>query len=175
MKHIFILSALKFSFLFAQFELDEYHNWNGKTFPNIEFSDLDGNQHLLSEINADVILLDYWYLACHPCLKSFPYIQDLREEYPNERVMILALNPLDDLVDVKQFQSDFNYTFDFGVVYKTVFFDTLKMESMPRTIIIDNNRIVLSDNIGFLGKQSINKYKKVMNKIISPNKPFWKF
>jgi len=175
MKHIFILIALKSSFLFAQFELDEYHNWIGKTFPDIEFSSVDGNQNLLSEINADVILLDFWYVACHPCLKAFPDIQEIQNKYPKEKLAVLMLNPIDHLKAVKAFQEDYNYTFEYGVVLEELFFEELKMAVMPRTIILDNNRKVLLDVEGFWGDKSVKKYETTIESIISSKKQFWEF
>ncbi len=65
--------------------LGENYNWRGKVFPNIHYTDLSGKSQSLDNINTDIVLLDFWYIACQPCLKAFPYIDDLQQKYKNDQ------------------------------------------------------------------------------------------
>jgi len=48
-----------------------------------------------------VVLLDFWYMACYGCIKSYPTINKLHKEYKNNKVVeIYSVNPFD--LDKKQ-------------------------------------------------------------------------
>jgi thiol-disulfide isomerase/thioredoxin len=46
--------------------------------------------------NGKVVLLDFWYMACYGCVKSYPTINKLHNQYKNNRkVEIYSVNPFD--------------------------------------------------------------------------------
>ncbi len=165
------------NFLLAQSPplLGDNYNWQGEVFPNINYIDLDGTTRSLDNLDTDVILLDFWYIACQPCLKAFPSIEDLQKKYKNNNVTIIALNPLDKMKDMKEFWESNGYSFITATVSKDLFFDSLKFNVMPRTVILDGNRKVLLDAEGFMGHKSISSYDKVIKSLTESPKQIWKF
>ncbi|MFO0910040.1 MAG: redoxin domain-containing protein [Isosphaeraceae bacterium] len=52
---------------------------------------LDGRTLRLSDIDADLILLDFWGTWCQPCLKSIPHMVDLRSRTPGKTLQIVGI------------------------------------------------------------------------------------
>jgi thiol-disulfide isomerase/thioredoxin len=40
-------------------------------------------------------LLDFWFIGCFPCMKSFPYLDSLENKFKPKGVQFIKLNPLD--------------------------------------------------------------------------------
>lgn len=43
----------------------------------------------------DLILLDFWYTACYPCIKSIPAINRIADEYGGKGLRVVGVNPID--------------------------------------------------------------------------------
>lgn len=68
----------------------------GETLPNIIIKDLFNNQELTLQFNKKVLLIDFWYMACYGCIKSYPVITKLHHEYLNNpEVQVISINPID--------------------------------------------------------------------------------
>ncbi len=55
----------------------------------------DGSKIKIVDLNKDkVVLLDFWYLSCLPCLRSIPHLINLQEKY-KDNLVILGINDVD--------------------------------------------------------------------------------
>jgi hypothetical protein len=52
----------------------------GNKMIDIELADTTGSLVRLGKIKSDYILLDFWFSRCHPCIQSFPALQELYEK-----------------------------------------------------------------------------------------------
>jgi len=60
--------------------------------PDWSLPDLDGNTISLSSLRGSVVLLDFWFIGCGPCLKTIPILNKLQEKYENDNFIILGVN-----------------------------------------------------------------------------------
>lgn len=51
--------------------------------------------HLADYIGKKVILVDFWYSHCPPCVRSMPALSKLYTEYKNKGLMVFGLNSVD--------------------------------------------------------------------------------
>lgn len=73
----------------------------GDTIVAFTVSNLFDNKVKLLDTKNKVILLDFWYMSCYGCIKSYPTINKLHKEYKNNKVVeIYSVNPFD--LDKKQ-------------------------------------------------------------------------
>ena len=76
--------------------------------------DCNGNTFQLSEVlkTKEMVLINFWYINCSWCVKEFPYMQSVYEEY-SDKVAIIALNPnsADTNEEIKAFQEEKGLTF----------------------------------------------------------------
>ena len=64
---------------------------------------LDGNQVTLNQYQGKVVYLDFWASWCPPCLKSFPFMEDLQTQYGKQGLVVLAVNLDENTEDAKEF------------------------------------------------------------------------
>lgn len=77
----------------AKAELYELQHLSpGKTAPDIEGSDLLGEQMKLSEHRGKVVLLVFWASWCGPCVGDIPHEKELAEHFEGRPFVIVGVN-----------------------------------------------------------------------------------
>ena len=54
----------------------------------------------LSELKGKVVLLDFWFKNCGPCIESVPHLNSLQEKFENQKFEILGINTYDSQKDI---------------------------------------------------------------------------
>ncbi len=162
MKHLFKYTLLLFTFTFfvqtaiAQTSISAPKKFvlnNGKT---IQLTDLKGK----------IVLLDFWYRGCFPCLKATPDLIKLQEEFKNDLV-IIGINDRDDKEDISDYYA-YKKNTNYFSTYKTStnISKNLKVSAFPTFIIINQKGEIVKTEIGF-DKGNI---RKTIKKLIKENK-----
>ncbi len=63
-----------------------------------EFSGLyyqTGDSIKLSDYQGKIVVLDFWYQGCYPCVKAIPSLVKLRQEYSEKDLVVLGINAFD--------------------------------------------------------------------------------
>ena len=60
---------------------------------------LDGKKVSLSDYKGKVVLLDFWYPNCGPCMGAMPYLQDLYSKYKDSGLVYLGVNGIEGQAD----------------------------------------------------------------------------
>jgi thiol-disulfide isomerase/thioredoxin len=58
---------------------------------DFKLPDLSGKMVSLHDIDADVILLDFWGSWCQPCRKSIPHLVELQSKLAGKRVQVIGI------------------------------------------------------------------------------------
>lgn len=143
------LNNLKDSF--ELFKKDKsYQNPIIEEFIDIAGIDLDSNKLLkISEFPNKVVILDFWYRSCYPCLKSIPFLNKLYKKYSDKGLTILGINPVDDIeksaVKMNQFKVEK------GIEYPLLFTKNNEygIKEYPTLILLDMNKKILYTKIGY--------------------------
>lgn len=53
-------------------------------------SDINGNEYTLSYLKGKIIVMNFWFIECKPCLIEIPELNELVEKYRNENVVFLG-------------------------------------------------------------------------------------
>jgi len=152
MKHLFKYTLLLFTFALCTETAIAQTNIN----PPKEFLLNNGKTVQLSNLKGKVVLLDFWYRGCLPCLKATPDLMKLQEEFKNDLV-IIGINDRDDKEDVTDYYSYKKNTFYLST-YKTSnhISNNLKITAFPTFIIINQKGEIVKTEVGF-NKSSIRK------------------
>src|SRR5690606_30242426 len=128
-KHILLL----FTFVFATQIAIAQANIN----PPKEFLLNNGKTVTLTDLKGKVVLLDFWYRGCLPCLKATPDLIKLQDEFKNDLV-IIGINDRDDKQDISDYYAYKKNTSYFST-YKTAtnISKSLKISAFPTFIIIN--------------------------------------
>ena len=137
---------------------------NSSTFFTTDLHLNNGKTIKLTDLKGRVILLDFWYRGCFPCLKATPDLIKMQEEFKNDLV-IIGINDR----DVKEDITDY-YAYKKGNYFSTYKTETnisknLKINTFPTFVIINQKGEIVKTEIGF-DKGSI---RKTIKKLIKEN------
>lgn len=132
------------------------------------FTDFEGNKVSISDFKGKVVLIDFWETWCRPCLASFPTMQKLQEEYPDNFV-VLAVTPgfTDTQQDAQSFAQNHDYTFTY-LIDSNNLHQKLGVQGIPYKVFVDSEGNFIKQSMGTAGpegdykmvKQIIEKHKK---------------
>ena len=74
--------------------------------PNFKVISLEGDTLELDRLKGKVVVLNFWFSTCRPCLREIPCLNQLVEKYGREKVAYLA-------VSVNDTREELQYFFDF--------------------------------------------------------------
>lgn len=107
---------------------------------------------VLKEVVADVIILDFWYSACYPCIKSIPEVNKLCDWYKDKNVKIFGVN----LIDHEETSKDRieKYLRNNPMHYETIMADGKKygnwvQNGYPTLLILDKDFHLIQQHTGF--------------------------
>lgn len=118
----------------------------GAPAPPFSGTDLQGRTIALdgSEQGA-LLLLDFWYLGCTPCIRAMPGVNAFAEKYNREGLVVLGLNPIDDfeqrVSDLGAFAQKMNLTYPLVSVLQSVA-QAYLVKVFPAMYLIENGRVV---------------------------------
>lgn len=108
----------------------------GKSSPDFTMVDLNGNT--ISSVNAKgkVVVLNFWFTACKPCISEIPDLNEVYEKYKNDTNVVFASITFDKLDKVNSFLK--KYPLEYPVVSNAKeVCDLFKITGFPTNIIID--------------------------------------
>lgn len=132
----------------------------GEELLNFNLTDLNGNVYNKTTTHKKIIVLKCWFIHCVACVKEFPELNKLVDDYKqNSKVLFISL-AMDNKNELKSFLN--KNIFKFAVVpdMKMYMLDTLGIYEFPTHILIDGNgKIVkvvnsVKDLIPFLKRET---------------------
>lgn len=123
------------------------------------FSDFNGNPVPLSDFKGKVVMIDFWETWCRPCIDSFPTMQKLVNDYPDDFV-VLAVTPgfTDTKEDAQQFISQHDYDFVYLLDANNLH-QKLEVQGIPYKVFVDAQGDFIKTVLGSAGPEK--DYEKV--------------
>lgn len=111
-----------------------------KPAPNIEFTTISGMEVEFKKLRGKIIVLNFWFTACPPCLAEIPALNRLVKEYKNKDVVFFGIT----YDSYKTLSSKFfpKYKFDFNIVSDVKSITDMFSAGYPTTYIIDKKGII---------------------------------
>lgn len=81
----------------------------GTPAPYFESKNIDDELVKSSDFRGKIVLLDWWYVGCKPCIKSINDIQKIQEELGEDSFTIIGMNPISKPRAIKHFKKKFGY------------------------------------------------------------------
>jgi peroxiredoxin len=122
----------------------------GKEIPDFEAQTIKGKKVSSVKLKGDVVVLNFWFTTCPPCVAEMPAFNKLVTEYKHKNVKFLGVT-FDDKETVKKFllKRSFNVTIIPGADSLENLFGLL---DHPLTLIIDKagriSKVILGSYIG---------------------------
>ena len=115
-------------------------NWVGQPAPHFTATDIDGNQVALARLKGKVVVLNFWFVACKPCVLEMPDLNALKEKYKGKEVVFLGLT-FDTAAEVRTFLKGTPFAYTIISESKPVHADW-GINAYPTNIVIDRGGTV---------------------------------
>lgn len=141
----------------------KYKLQEGAVLKELNFKDSNGNNFTLDSLKGKVIVLNFWFIGCKPCVEEIPDLNRIQEKFKDKDVVFLAVT-----FDSKKKLDDFakKKSFNFTIVPNSMnIIRQFYVNSYPTTIIIDKDRkIHLVDDL--LVFDLMNKIEKMIKQYL---------
>ena len=141
----------------------EVKKMKGKPFPDFELTAMDGTTYSKEELEGKILVINFWFTRCTPCVQEMPEMNEMVEEFKDEDIVFLAPT-FDSDEQVNRFLSkrDFDYTI---VPDVKDFCLELNVRSYPTHFIVNREGTIEKVIIGY-NFMSIGTLRKSVRKLL---------
>ena len=112
------------------------------------------------DYRGEVLVVNFWYAACGPCIVEAPLLEEVWQEYQDQGVAFLGVNTYDQPATALSFARDNNITYPSVIdvndgQVKLAFAQLTPIQATPTTLVIDRDGRVAARIIGQLAAASI--------------------
>lgn len=112
------------------------------------------------DYRGGVLVVNFWYAACGPCIVEAPLLEEVWQEYQEQGVAFLGVNTYDQPATALSFARDNNVTYPSVIdvndgKVKLAFAQVTPIQATPTTLVIDRQGRVAARIIGQLASASI--------------------
>jgi len=117
--------------------------------PNWQLISLSGERISLADLKGKLVLIDFFYKGCYPCILAFPSLQALNEKYKDKGLLLLGIDPYDKKEDdIESFLAKHGVTYTVLLGGKDVAND-YQVSSYPTIYIVDKNGKIIFTQVGY--------------------------
>lgn len=147
-------SDLNENLTLSNFELDLSPN-QVDTLLNKKLTSPTNTTFKLKNSKSNLILVDFWFVSCIPCLNSMPSLQELHNKYSDEGLEVIGIN-CHDKDEIENVTIKIN---ELGINYKNYFSskalcDFLNIKAFPSIILINSEGEILYSGL-YISKDEI--------------------
>ena len=86
----------------------------GKSIPQIEFQDINGKSYTSQGLLGKVVVLNFWFTSCPPCVKEMPELNQLVDKYKRNKDVVFIAFATDSKTRIDKFLT--KRQFDYQIV-----------------------------------------------------------
>ncbi len=140
----------------------------GKKASTFSAMDIYGNQVSYSKLKGKVIVINFWFVACPPCILEMPGLNKLVASYEGRKDIAFIGFALDSETNLGRFLS--HTDFDYQIIPNSKkIARQFKVPGYPSNIIIDKKGVIQYLNVGIEEEtidKSIDNLKNTIDKLI---------
>lgn len=126
-------------------------------------TDINGNKYSLETLKGKVIVLNFWFVECRPCVMEMPDLNEIVENYKDKDVIFLGF-AINDKSAIESFLEKKEFKYNIVPDSRDVI-NSYGINSFPTHIIIDkNSKITFS--VSGLGPTTINDIEKEIKSLL---------
>lgn len=123
---------------------ENYHGFitEGKPLPKLDYTSIDGKPINSETIKNKILVLNFWFIHCQPCVAEIPELNEWVDEYGNEGDFIFAAIAFDSKKDLLNFNKKHNFKYhivsDTGSLQKA-----LGINGYPTHVIVNRDGTIM--------------------------------
>jgi peroxiredoxin len=126
----------------------------GKLAPDFTLPTLDGKELSLSQFRGKIVMVNFWQESCSACRSEMPHLQAIYEEWPHDKLEILAVNIGERDAFVQSFVDRQGLTFPTLLDSDEAVYKIYQTPAIPTTFFINADGIIKMINEGRFKSQS---------------------
>ena len=103
----------------------------------------------ISQFHGKVLYVDFWASWCGPCLKSFPFMNELQHDLGDKGLQILAVNMDEKAEDATKFLAGHPAGFSVAAGDNAPCARNFNVQVMPSSYLVDRNGFIRHVHLGF--------------------------
>lgn len=105
---------------------------------------IKGQQVILSELNTQPVVINFWYPSCPPCRLEMPDLEAAYQKYKDQGVVFIGIQALgiDSIDDGQDFVREFGINYAIGPDESGEIVIDYKVVGFPTTLFLNRNRRV---------------------------------
>jgi thiol-disulfide isomerase/thioredoxin len=137
----------------------------GGKFTHFKTTDINNNKVNTKNLAGKIIVLNFWFIKCKPCIMEMPELNNLAETFRTDSSIVFFAIALDRKDDIELFLK--NTKFKYIIIDNGRFIvDQYKITSYPTNVIIDQDGKVYFHSSG-LGTSTMHWLKKSIDELKS--------
>lgn len=122
----------------------------GGTATDFTLVDQAGERMNLSDLQGNVVILDFWATWCPPCKAEIPGFVELHEKYNDKGLKIVGVS-LDETGwnEVRPFLKEYGVEYTIGLWNQEMYDAFGRIGSIPTTFVIDKEGVIRKKYVGY--------------------------
>mgnify|MGYP001215051107 CR=1 FL=1 len=131
--------------------------------------DLNGKKVNINDLNDTPMVINFWFLACEPCIKEMKYLDVYNTKYEKYGFKVISVNTDNSRTfnRVKPFVKSKKYSFDVYSDPKSLFFRKLGGLQCPYLVVVDGEGNLINKHIGYNPGDEIKLEKEIVELLAS--------
>lgn len=130
----------------------------GAPAPDFALRDLGGNEVTLSDLQGQVVLINFWATWCGPCRLEMPAIEAEYQARAPNGFTVLAVDFDEPVADVRAFVDELDLTFPVLLDAGSTVNDLYRVRGYPTTFFINRKGYVERQHIGLMSEAQLATY-----------------
>src|SRR5690606_23984245 len=130
----------------------------GDPAPDFKLTDLNGEEHQLSDYKGQGVFVNFWGTWCKPCEKEFPLMERQYQVYKDQGVQILAVNIAQSDFEVKQYAEQRDLTFPIVIDKNKSVMEAYNIIPLPTTLLVNAEGNIEKIITGEMSEEDIQSY-----------------
>lgn len=123
--------------------------------PNFATTLLDGTEISLSDLQGQVVMLNFWFTTCPPCQEEMPAMQAVLDDYSEQGFTILGVNNREAPQNITAFMDSIGVDFPIGLDITGSIQQQYGIWNYPTSIFLDANGVVYDARLAPLTEAEI--------------------
>ena len=137
--------------------------------PLVKLTTMDGKRYDVNALTGKIVVINLWFVACSPCRKEIPRLNELVKEFSGKPVVFLAPS-FDSAETLREFLK--KTAFDYQIVpsAETIINNQFNASSFPTHIVIDQNGFVEATLVGASERRPEEVRRLILRLLNTPTK-----
>jgi len=129
--------------------------------PSFNLLTTSGDSIHLSDYKGKVVILDFWYVGCNPCVKAYKDIKTLEEKLGKDKFVVIGMNPITRRKKIVRYIKKGKYNDLVAVCSKTIK-EQYKVKAYPTIYVINKQGKIALATAGYYSELKIKIEKAVI-------------